>query len=98
MSNNPNNIRNTSYANWLEQALKDILTFPVKGICIAAMTTNGECYVNYHNVPMIDKLAISGLIQQDAMLDTMADNGFIEYEEDEDEDEGEEVNGEEESE
>ena len=89
--NNTNDIRNMSYASWLEQALQELVHFPVKGICIAATTNTGEFYVNYHNVPMGDKLTISGLINQDAMLDTMAANGIIEYAEDQEteEEEGE---------
>ena len=81
MSNNVFN--NISYAQWLENALKELITFPVKGICLAATTTTGESYVNYYQISMADKLVISGLIQQDAMLDTLAANGLIEYADDE---------------
>ena len=85
MTNNKNDIRNMSYASWLEKTLQELVNFPVKGICIAATTNTGDFYVNYYNVPMGDKLTISGLINQDAMLDTMAANGIIEYEESEEE-------------
>ena len=85
-----NNLSNIPYAQWLETALRELIDFPVKGICLAATTTNGEAYVNYYNVPMADKLTISGFINQDAMLDTLAANGFIEYEDEEDESDGEE--------
>ena len=81
MTNNKNDIRNMSYASWLEKTLQELVNFPVKGICIAATTNTGDFYVNYYNVPMGDKLTISGLVNQDAMLDTMAANGIIEYEE-----------------
>lgn len=90
MNNNPNDIFSLPYAKWLEKTLQELVTFPVKGICISATGDKGEAYVNYHNVSMADKLVISGLIQQDAMLDTMAANGMVEYAEDE---EGGETNG-----
>ena len=91
-----NNFNDIPYAQWLENALKELLDLPVKGICMAAIVGDkGDIYTNYHNVAMADKLVIAGLIQQDAMLDTMAANGFIEYEDDEEEDEtnGEEKEG-----
>ena len=91
--NNTNDIRNMPYAEWLEKTLQELVNFPVKGICIAATTNTGDFYVNYHNVSMCDKLTIAGLVNQDAMLDTMAANGIIEYSEDE---EGGDNNGEEE--
>lgn len=92
-NNNPNDIFNLPYAKWLEQTLQELVKFPVKGICICATTGEGEVYVNYHNVSMADKLVISGIVNQDAMLDTMAANGLVEYAEDE---EGGEGNGKEE--
>ena len=51
----------------------------------------GDAYTNYHNISMSDKLVISGLIQQDATLDMLAANGFIEYGDDDD-DENEDDN------
>jgi hypothetical protein len=86
MANNVD-LKNLSYAEWLEKTLQELVTFPVKKIGIYAMTENGEVYNNYHNVSMADKLVIAGIIQQDAMLDTMAANGMLEYVDDEDEDE-----------
>lgn len=72
-----NNFANLEYAHWLEQALQELFEFPVKGICIFATTKDGAVYSNYHNVPMSDKLILSGFIQQDAMIDTLRDNGLI---------------------
>ena len=63
---------------------------PVEGICLAAILKDGSVSVDYHNVPMLQKLTISGLIQQDAMLDTMAANGLIEYADEEEDPDGEE--------
>lgn len=82
-NNNPTDVFSLPYAKWLEKTLQELVTFPVRGICISATGDKGEVYVNYHNVSMADKLVISGLIQQDAMLDTMAANGIVEYVEEE---------------
>lgn len=88
MSNNLNNI---TYAKWLENALQELIKLPVKGICLNAVTESGEAYTNYYQISMTDKLTIAGLIQQDAMLDSLAANGVISYVEDEeDEEDGEE--------
>lgn len=85
MNEKPNDVFSMPYANWLEQTLQELVKFPVKGIAINATTANGEVYTNYYEIPMADKLVISGVIQQDAMLDTLAANGYIEYADEEDE-------------
>jgi hypothetical protein len=79
-----NNLNNIPYAQWLENALRELIDLPVKSICIFATTENGDIYNNYHNITMADKLVMAGIIQQDAMLDTMIANGFIEEEDDDD--------------
>lgn len=71
------------YAPWLEKALQELLNFPVKGICMHAITENGDVYSNYYQIPMKDKLTIAGTIQQDAMYDTLAANGIIQFDDDE---------------
>jgi hypothetical protein len=89
-----NNLKDIAYAQWLETALQEMIKLPIKGVCINAITKTGEAYTNYYEVSMMDKLTIAGLIQQDAMLDTMAANGMIEYaEDDEEETDGEEEDG-----
>jgi hypothetical protein len=76
-----NNFNDIPYAEWLENALKELLELPVKGICMAAIVGDkGDIYTNYHNVAMADKLVIAGLIQQDAMIDTMVANGMVQEE------------------
>lgn len=82
MNNKPTDVFSLPYAKWLEQTLQELVKFPVKGICISAIGDEGEVYVNYHKISMADKLVISGIINQDAMLDTMAANGIVEYAED----------------
>lgn len=89
---------------FLQQTIRDISKFPTKGIAVVVTSETGDAYTNYHNISMSDKLVISGLIQQDATLDMLAANGFIEYEDDENEDdeneddENEDYNGNEEEE
>lgn len=93
MNNKHNDITSRPYAKWLEKTLQELITFPVKGITLNAVTDNGEVYTNYYNISMADKLIVSGIIQQDAMLDTLAANGIIEYEDEEEELDGEEKEG-----
>lgn len=91
MTNNTN-ITEMPYATWLEETLRDISTMPIAGIAILGVLEGGETYTAYYNVPMADKLLLSGLINQDATLDMLAAQGVINYA-DEDEEDG---NGEEE--
>ena len=78
---------------FLQQTIRDISKFPTKGIAVIATSDGNEIYTSYHNVPMQDKLVISGLVQQDATLDMLAANGYLaedaEYDEDEDAEEDE---------
>lgn len=83
MSKN-HNITEMPYAKWLEQSLSDISALPIRGIAIVGITEDGDAYTNYYNTSMADKLVLAGLINQDAMFDSMAANGVIDYEDDED--------------
>ena len=79
---------------WLRGALRDISQFDARGIAVASINKDGDSYVSYYKMNMADKVLISGLIQQDAMLDTLAQNGIVGYDEsDEGDDEEEEDNG-----
>lgn len=73
-----NNLNDLAYGPWLENTLKELIGFPVKGLCLTAIGQGGEVYTNYHEISMMDKIKIAGVIQQDAMLDTLLANGFIE--------------------
>ena len=84
-----NNLKDIPYTQWLENALQELIKLPVKGICLSAITTTGEAYTNYYEISMMDKLLIAGLIQQDATLDTLAANGFIDYADEEGDPDGE---------
>lgn len=86
MANN-NNLNNIPYAQWLEQTLQSVINLPIKGICISGVLENGEVYTDYHKVNMMDKIKIAGIIQQDAMIDSLAANGYIDYADEEDEEE-----------
>ena len=90
MTNNNNTLNNLPYAQWLEQALHDIIGLPVKGIALTVVLNGGDAYTNYYNISMSDKLIIAGLVQQDAMLDSMAATGLIKYADEEDDADGEE--------
>lgn len=61
---------------FLQQTIRDISKFPTKGVAVIAISDGDEIYANYYNVPMQDKLVISGLVQQDATLDMLAANGL----------------------
>ena len=81
---------------WLREVLRDISQFDARGIVVASINKDGDSYVSYYKMNMADKVLISGLIQQDAMLDTLAQNGIVSYDEsdeDNDDDEEEEDNG-----
>lgn len=93
MADKTNDITKMQYASWLEQALHDIYEQPIQGLVLAGVLEGGDVYASYYEVPMADKLLIAGIINQDAMLDTLINSGYIEDDEDEDE---EDIDGEEE--
>lgn len=90
MSKN-HNITEMPYAKWLEQSLSDISALPIRGIAIVGITEDGDAYTNYYNTSMADKLVLAGFINQDAMFDSMAANGIIDYDYPEDDDEDDET-------
>lgn len=89
MTNNTN-ITEMPYATWLEETLRDISTMPITGIAILGVLEGGETYTAYYNVPMADKLLLSGLVNQDATLDMLAAQGIIQYADEEEDVDGEE--------
>ena len=64
-------ILSKDYASYMEQTLKDMIEMPVEGICIITKLKGGFVYTSYYNSAMMDKLVYAGLVQQDAMLDTL---------------------------
>lgn len=77
MNGNEHDLESLPYAPWLETALQELVTFPVKGICMFAVAEDGSIYSNYHDVSVMDKLTISGLIQMDATTESLIANGQI---------------------
>lgn len=86
MNNNPNDITNMPYASWLEESLQRISSLPMRALVMIGITEDGDTYNDYYNATMGDKLLIAGLIQQDAMLDTLKANGLIATTDEEDTD------------
>ena len=88
MNNSENDIREMPYAEWLEGALRRISVMPMRTLILIGITEDGDTYNDYYNATMGDKLMIAGLIQQDAMLDSLEANGYIKsMDDEEDEDE-----------
>lgn len=87
MTDKTNDITKMPYASWLEQALRDISGQPIKSIVVAGVLESGDVYTSYYELPMADKLLIAGIINQDAMLDTLINGGYVEEGDDEDEEE-----------
>lgn len=67
-------IYSKDYASYMEQTLKEMIEMPVEGICIITKLKGGFVYTSYYNSTMMDKLVYAGLVQQDAMLDTLRAN------------------------
>lgn len=88
MTNEPINLKDIPYTQWLEETLQDIIKLPVQGIALNVVLEDGDVYSNYYKLSMMTKLAIAGLIQQDAMYNSLAANGLIKaVDEEEDEEE-----------
>ena len=93
MTDKTNDITKMPYASWLEQALQDISEHPVQSIILAGVLENRDVYMSYYETPMADKLLIAGIINQDAMMDNLIANGYIEEDDSDDE---EDIDGKEE--
>lgn len=66
------------YSEWLEKALQDIIKLNPDDICIACIPKGGgSCYVNVFSGYILNKLIFAGMIQQDAIFDTLEANGYI---------------------
>lgn len=89
MNNNENDIREMPYAEWLEGALRRISVMPMRTLILIGITEDGGTYNDYYNATMGDKLMIAGLIQQDAMLDTLEANGYVKSMDDDNDDDEE---------
>lgn len=83
MNRKSNDITNMPYAKWLENTLRELTNLPTRSICVAAITNDGDPYIDYYNVSIPDMFVFSGLINQDAIMNTLEANGVIECMDDE---------------
>lgn len=81
------NLNTLPYAEWLEKSLRNFVGKPVKAICILTKFKDDELGTGYFDCSVADKLLFSGILQQDAMLDTLKNNGYLEEDEEDLEDE-----------
>ena len=91
MNEKSNDITEKPYAKWLEAILSDICAMPMRALAMIGVTEDGDIYNGYYNASVADKILMSGLIQQDAMIDTLEAAGLINATtDDEEENDGEE--------
>ncbi len=76
-----NDITTKAYASFLEQTLQEMATLPVEGICIITKLSGGAAFTSYFNSTSMDKITYAGLIQQDAMIETLRINKMLNGEE-----------------
>ena len=50
---------------------------PMRALAMIGVTEDGDIYNGYYNASAADKILMSGLIQQDAMIDTLEAAGLI---------------------
>lgn len=72
-----NDITTRTYASFMEKTLQEIVTLPVEGICIITKLSGGAVFTSYYNSTSIDKITYAGLIQQDAMIETLRINKML---------------------
>lgn len=91
MNKKSDDILEQPYAEWLEETLSNISTKPIRSLVMIGITEDGDMYNGYYNASVADKILMSGLIQQDAMIDTLEAAGLINTTNgDEEENDGEE--------
>lgn len=71
------NIRSKGYAKFMEETLKGMVQLPVEGICVITKLKDGSVFTNYFNSSMLDKVTYAGIIQQDAMIETLTSSRLI---------------------
>lgn len=77
MNEKSNDITEKPYAKWLEEILSDICAMPMRALAMIGVTEDGDVCNGYYNASAADKILMSGLIQQDAMIDTLEAAGLI---------------------
>lgn len=71
------NITTKAYASYMEQTLQEMVTLPIEGICIITKLSGGAVFTSYYNSTSMDKITYAGLIQQDAMIETLRINKML---------------------
>lgn len=79
-------LKKLPYAEWLEQSLQNMVSKPVKAICIMTKFDDDEIGTGYWECGVADKTLFAGFLQQDAMIDTLKENGYIAEDDEEDDD------------
>lgn len=74
-------IRKQEYAQFLEETLSALVEMPIESLCIMGKMKGGYSFVNYYKLSITDKILFAGLIQQDAMIDSLKANNLIKNEE-----------------
>ena len=80
---------NEDLSKFLESVLPQLYEQKVNSLAIIANLDNGDTGSAYFNCNMSTKLLFAGLINQDAMMDTLIANSYIEdedFSDDDDED------------
>ena len=72
-----NDITTKDYASFMEKTLSEMVTLPVEGICVITKLSNGAVFTSFYNSSPMDKIVYAGLIQQDAMIETLQLNKMI---------------------
>lgn len=74
-----NDITTKAYANFIKKTLSEMVTLPIEGICIITKLSGGAVFTSYYNSSSMDKITYAGLIQQDAMIDTLKINKMLNH-------------------
>ena len=76
------------YARWLEKTLGLLIKGePVEAICMLTKTSTGEVAMDYHECTMEDFMLFSGLLQQEALIETLKIRGLVPEEENDEQEE-----------
>ena len=76
------------YARWLEKTLGRLIQGePVEAICMITKTNTGEVAMDCHECTMEDFMLFSGLLQQEALIETLKIRGLVPEEEDDEQEE-----------
>lgn len=76
------------YVGWLENALRQLIQGePVETICISTKTKTGAVAIDYYGCSTEDFMLFSGLLQQEALIETLKIRGLVPEEEDDEQEE-----------